>query len=205
MSIRILLLTSLLGACALPPRPVLGPPAGLQEQRAPRAPSIHPGILSITLGARALDDSRWDPFDDMPAIGLDYTYKDPGSWLGLHAGLQGSAERETIGGARLDAWTGEVTLGPRVYMEPEDLPFYAYAGAAVALGYSDIETTGGASSGDTFFGGVASLGLMFEVSAYQAIGVEWRILRGSDLDTSFVGGPEDADHQQLSFVFSARF
>jgi len=167
-------------------------------------PTNH-GILNLNLGSRMFEDSRWGSLDDQFALGLDFTLKSPDSPFGLNIGVSGSGNRERVGGVDVDAWQGELTVGPRGYLMMGDLPFYFYGGIAAALVYSELEVITGGRSSDTQFGGIANVGMMFRLNRAQGLGIEWRTLQGTDFSSPVVGVPDDANYQQVSLTFSAAF
>jgi hypothetical protein len=163
------------------------------------------GILNVTFGARHLEDSQWAPLDDQFAAGVDYTFKERDSWIGLNVGLSGGAKRETVAGRGVDAWQAELSIGPRVFVPIPETPIYLYGGVSVALAYNELEVDLARRTSDTFFAGIASAGLMFKLNQSQAIGLEWRTLQGEGLSVSVPGAPNDANSSQLSLTFSAAF
>lgn len=163
------------------------------------------GILNLSLGSRMFEDSRWGSLDDQFVLGLDFTLKSPDSPIGLNIGVSGSGNRERVAGIDVDAWQGELTIGPRAYLMMGDLPFYFYGGIAAALVYSELEVVTGGRTGDTQFGGIANVGMMFRLNRAQGMGIEWRTLQGTDFSSRLAGVPDNADYHQVSLTFSAAF
>jgi len=163
------------------------------------------GILNLSLGSRMFEDARWGSLDDQFAVGLDFTFKSPDSPIGLNIGVSGSGNRERVAGVDVDAWQGELTVGPRGYLMMGDLPFYFYGGISAALVYSELEVITGGRTSDTQFGGIANVGMMFRLNRGQGLGIEWRALQGTDFSSPLDGVPDDADYHQVSLTFSAAF
>ena len=180
-------------------------PQGGSEPQMGIAIPYEPGVFNLTLGSRFLENSAWGDLDNQLALGLDYTIKKPGSWLGLNVGALGSYDREKVGGTDIDSWMAEATIGPRAYvMFGQSVPFYCYAGVGLSLVYGELERATRRAN-KTTIGGSASAGLMYQLNSRQALGVEWRTLQFADFDSGTDGAPDDMNYNQISLVFSAGF
>lgn len=164
-----------------------------------------PGVLNLTLGARWMENSAWDQLDNQFAMGLDYTIRSPGSWIGLNVGGLGSFHRANVGGVDLDSWMAEATIGPRAYLFlGRNVPFYLYGGIGASLVYGELERSTERRN-KTTVGGSASAGVMYQLNMKQALGLEFRTLQFADFDGGPDGGPDDMNYNQISLVFSAGF
>lgn len=171
--------------------------------------------LALMLGQRTLDDSStWNGIDEPTSFGFDYASSavGPGFELGLQF-AQDSADAGDVdfGGVILDAEIFsrfvECSAGIRVGL-PVGNKMGLYAGAGLTYIFAEAETVLGGVLTD---GGVddSSLAQYGHAGAYARlgtnafIGIDYRIVTGSELEFDFPGGTveTDADYSQLAVTF----
>lgn len=168
-------------------------------------PSTH---VFLKVGTRSLDDDTfWSEVDRPLAFGVEVDYRDPGSILGAEFGIGFAIDAEdralidtvgsfieAYGGLRL---TGDMGPGKRIHP-------YIGAGAVVMFAYEEHFTgVVDVDDDDTTFGGYAHVGAYYSISRHIHIGVDGRIVFGTDLD--MFGISTDADYKQLSFMVGTGF
>lgn len=170
--------------------------------------SRNAGILNATIGIRSqANSSQWEPFEDQFSAGLDYTRLYPGLPFGLSAAIIGTyaSESRAVGGTRvsMDVYTAEFAIGPKAIIPLGDAPLEFVIGVGASFLYVAADGVVGSSkrtSNDLVVGGHGTLGLLFHLNETQAIGLEYRGLRGGK--ATLYGGDRDIDYDQISVVFS---
>jgi len=172
-------------------------------------PSTH---VFLKVGLRDLeDDTFWNEVDRPLYFGVEVDYREPGSHLGVEFGFgfaidakdRGAIDTvasffEGYGGIR---FTGDMGPGNRIH---------PYIGAGAVAIFADERHIAGAAKvddGDITFGGYAHIGAYYSINRHIHVGVDGRIVFGTDLDFNF--GPSDistdADYKQLSFMIGTGF
>lgn len=169
------------------------------------------GVLNATIGIRSqTESSQWTPLEDQVAGGLDFTFLYPNSPVGLSTAIHGAYAREsqTVGAVSrsVDAFQGEISVGPKAFIDLGSLPMQLYLGAGASFVYVQVDGVSGLttrSSDDFVIGAYAQVGLMVQLNQKQGIGLEYRGLRGGS--ANLFGGDRDIDYDQFSVVFSTGF
>jgi len=173
-------------------------PSGVSQ-----APQSSPGgeRLALYLGQRNLDEDDYDPVDEQPTFGIEYSSEAPDSTIGWEVGLMGSKDEDTVAGFDLSGSTGELYGGIRKsFGEGTVRP---YIGAGLSAINSELEVAGLGSEDDSSLAGYAHGGLMFDVSQSFFLGIDVRVLFGSDV--SYGTFETDVDYGQLALVLGWRF
>jgi len=183
------------------------PAAPQQAQPARKRPE--PSVLVfLKIGGRSLDDDKfWDEVDHPFTIGAEFAFRKPESTFGPEFGLSFAVDGEdraaldtvatffeAYGGLRA---TGDFGPGKRIH---------PYAGAGLVGILADERHVAGASKiddNDVTLGGYAHIGVYYSISRLIHIGVDGRIVFGTDLD--LFSTSTDADYEQLTFIIGAGF
>lgn len=170
-------------------------------KQAPSASSERPESLwGVLLGGRSLDDDvAWDEIESPIVLGFEGG--NVGDPLGYEFGLSLAADSTTEAGVDVTDRFLELFAGGRlIFGEGRFLP---YLGAGVALVAAEVE---GESSGfstsddDASVGFYGHGGVLFEVGSDFYLGLDARLLTGTELD--IFGIETDADYAQLALVFA---
>lgn len=201
------------------PSDVAGEPAWTRSEDVALAPALRPaapaalqgGATSeffVTLGQRTLEDSvAWEQIDEPIALGLEFASRSAGSPLGFEAGLQIAGDSTTIAGVDVTDTFVEFYGGGRLTADlGSQGRFHPYVGAGVTFLFADVtgEVSGlEVSDDDATLGFYAHGGVYFRVGASFAIGVDGRLVRGTDVD--LFGIATDADYNQLALLLGWSF
>ena len=166
--------------------------------------------VQLTLSDRQLDEAIWAPTDSPLAVGVAYVSEDPAT-LGFELGLSYARDSETgfIPGLNsaltVDFDMLELSAGIRKTLL-QDKPIQPFVGAGVSFVALDY---GGQSSGisftesDSSAGVYVRAGLMIPLSERFKIGVDAKVLRGTQVD--LFGFSFDVDYEQFGLVFEIQF
>ena len=166
----------------------------------PAAPPPYENRFALYLGQRSLDEDDWEPVEDQLTLGFDYSHEAAGSAIGFEVGLFASGDDEEVAGADVEGPTLELSAGIRKTFA-EGSRIRPYLGAGVAVINAEAEV--GGSDDDTSLAGYAHGGLGYQISDTFVIGVDLRVLFGSDLEIA--GVDTDADYGQLALVLAVAF
>jgi hypothetical protein len=191
----------------------VSPPAPSPASTAPVAPSTaaqeHAHVeptssrLMLLFGMRFLDEDDYEPLEDQPTFGIDFSYEAPGSAIGFEVGLMGSYDDDEVLGADIEVSTGELYAGVRKTFGEPGAGFHPYVGGGVSLINVDIEVSGAGSDDDTSLAGYAHGGVLAQIGASFFVGADVRALFGSDIEIAGVSG--DADYGQVALVLGWAF
>jgi len=134
-------------------------------------------------------------------LGIEFVHEARESVVGWEFGLAGSAEEEEVLGTDVEATTGEVYAGIRKSIGSAMLR--PYIGGGVAYIQSELEASGLGSVDDGSIASYVHVGVSLDIVPGFFIGLDLRILIGSDLDY----GPieSDADYEQLALTIGGAF
>ncbi len=163
-------------------------------------PPPYENRFSLYLGQRSLDEDDWEPVEDQLAIGFDYSHEGAGSAIGFEVGLFASGDDDEVGAVDVEGQTLELSAGIRKTFA-EGSRFRPYVGAGLAVINAEVEA--GGTDDDTSLAGYAHGGLGYQISDTFLIGVDLRLLFGSDLEIA--GVDTDADYGQLAVVLAVSF
>ena len=185
------------------PEPLL---AGVEAREPAEPESRQRHRLSVRLGARSLDlEEIWDPVAEQFTAGLEYSQVSA-SGFGLEFGLNGSVGFEEGGDADFDV-TGGILEGYGGLRKEFDWgrwrPSFGVGAAWIAAGIDNDAAGSLADDSDTSIGYYAHGGLLYDCSSSTFIGVDVRVLRGSEIE--FDGLEGDADYEQITLVLGLRF
>lgn len=194
----------LLSACAAVPS--AAPTAALQD---PQQPTVVPGPppapemngqLRLLLGMGQLDEDEWAPTEEPILFGGEFVYQGRDSWLGFEFGTRLAGDYEEVNNVDLSLFVSELYAGPAMlFMRGSPVQPYIGAGVSLVLVYADAESGFVAvEDDDVSFGFYAHAGLAFKVGQFL-MGVDARILTGTDLD--MFGTSTDVDGEQYSLFF----
>jgi hypothetical protein len=187
--LKLIAATSLafLGSCmAVAPQAAPGSPPEAAPERQ----------FTIYLGQRSLDSTDWSPVDDQPTLGIEFSQESTGSAIGWEVGLAGSSDES----GPLKGSTGEIYGGVRKSFGSDTVRPYLGGGLSFINAKAEV---GSASDDDSSLAGYVHGGLQFLVSRTFEIGLDLRVLFGSDLEIAGVN--TDADYGQAALTFGWRF
>lgn len=176
--------------------------------------------VTLSVGERDLrDENAWEPSQDQFALGVTYD----ASWtrgtnvgIGVETSIFGSGRSKEVdvGGddREFRAGTLEFAVGPRLDVAFGASGIHAY----IAGGLAHISAFAGLGddNGDFFdddddddndssFAGYAHIGAYWRIERHFNVGIDFRILRGSDIEVFDVN--TDADYDQLTLGFGYSF
>jgi hypothetical protein len=156
----------------------------------------HDNRFSIYLGGRSLDEDDYSPVEDQGMIGFEFVHEPPTSAIGFEVGIAGSGDED----GAVEASTGELYAGFRKTFG--DQAVHPYIGGGLAYIASEVEV-GGADDDDASAAAYVHGGVQFDITDAFFVGVDLRVLFGSDLE---IGGVDtDADYGQLALVLGFAF
>lgn len=174
------------------------PLASTLPQEGAAAPSNQ---LSIYLGQRALDEDDYEPVEDQAMFALEFAHEPEGSTLGWELGLAGSADESEILGTDVEGATGELYGGVRKTFGSGAIR--PVLGGGLSFIRSAVEVSGVGDDDDASLAGYVHGGVQFQLSTTFSLGLDARVLFGSDLEIA--GVETDADYGQLALVLGFRF
>jgi hypothetical protein len=161
---------------------------------------------------RSLDQDDWSPVDDQGAIGLEFVREDPGSAVGFELGAFTSGKtKDNVpvgGGGTIDVRgrTGEISAGiHKTFSAPGDT-VHPYVGAGLAAIRAEFRGNGASSSAedDDASGGLyVHGGVDFDIGPSLFLGVDLRLLGGTDVTLFGVNG--NANYAQFALVLGVGF
>lgn len=217
----------LLGACAttsVDARPLGVPVVGVERgslttpenpiQSPSSAPTDGTGkvgthSIHVLLGKAMLDKDDWEPVDEPLVLGLGYAREGARDPLGFELGLQIGADEETadLGFGPMDFTSSFVELAGGVRKTwLRDRVVQPYVGGGLSLINVSAEAEQGGVSvddDDSTVGIYLHGGVMFAPGEHFEIGLDVRIVRGTDV--SLFGASGDVDSEQIALVFGWNF
>ena len=184
-----------LASCMSAPASLVGPAAGVAPAPAPDRQ------IAIALGQRQLDSKDWSPVEDQPAFGLEYSEQSDPDGVGWEIGFAGSSKDGNVGGFDVTGSTAELYGG--LHKEFGNDRVRPYVGGGLSLIKARVEVSGAGDEDDASAAAYLHGGVQFLVSPTVFLGVDARVLFGSDITIAGVNG--DADYSQLALVLGWRF
>jgi hypothetical protein len=196
------------------------PPQGAE----PAAAAKPVQTARIHIGSRGMsNEATWGDTDDHIAIGLSYDamwHVKPTVDFGAEVGALSSFDSmrvHTVSGkgtsiddVNTDAATWEFAVGGRASFKIADICWRAYVAAGLSFIYAaiDIEhrnndnsvTFDESDSSPAFY---AHTGILYSFDEHFSAGIDFRILRGSDI--ALFGTDGDADYDQFTFFAGYSF
>lgn len=156
--------------------------------------------VNVYLGGRQLDEDDYDPIDRQGVLGIEFARQAHGAGIGWEVGVQAGAKKEDVGSTDVEGTTRELYAGLRKTFG--DSIVRPVIGVGAALINSKIDGNG-QDDDDSSLAAYAHLGIGADVSPDVTLGLDLRILFGSDLDLG--GVSTDADYGQLAFFIGFGF
>ena len=189
-----------------------GPATAISSARAgaPRRGDGARQALQLSLGSRQLDKALWTPTDEPAVGGVAFLNENPDT-IGFEFGLSLGRDSESailpgIGVVDADLQMLELSAGVRKTFMPEQ-DVQPFVGVGVSLVDVDYEVSvpgfGYASDGDSTFGVYAHAGVLFPINEQVRLGIDGRILRGTDGEIAGIDG--DVDYEQVALILEFRF
>jgi hypothetical protein len=180
------------------------PPSRRAVPQASGSPAEHKANrLSVYLGQRTFGDQEiWDPVEDEGVAAVDFARQTPGSAVGWEVGLAGSYGSNRLFGADLDGSTTELYGGVRTTFVTKSL-VRPVLGAGLSVIHADVEVSGFGQLDDSSLAGYVHGGVDFDLTDAFFLGLDLRVLFGSDIEGA--GAEGDADYAQLALVIGFAF
>lgn len=192
-SVSLLLLLAL-SACSAVPKAAWQDPGDDPDR---------PTRIALYLGQRNLDEDDYEPVDEQGMLGIEFVHEAQESVVGWEFGLAGSAaeDDDVLPGTDIEATTGEVYAGIRKSIGSAMVR--PYIGGGVSYIQSELEAAGFGSVDDGSIAGYVHVGVSLDIVPGFFVGLDLRILVGSDLEY----GPfdSDADYEQLALTIGGAF
>jgi opacity protein-like surface antigen len=176
-------------------------------------PNLSEGSIQsvvLYLGERSIGAGDWFPVDEHSSFGFALETPGFGGGMGLEMGGFLSDDRASgfvkdSGAVSLEFDTREVFVGFHWRAQTEGATTPYFGGG---LAWIDAELTFSTPDGvgrvsDSSIGFYVHGGVRVQVGEGVAIGLDYRILRGTDLE--YYGVKGDADYEQLAFTLSSGF
>jgi hypothetical protein len=159
-------------------------------------PAVRENHISLYAGQRNLDEDDWSPVDEQLTIGVEFSQEQPENMIGWEVGFMGSNDKDHISGTEVEVSTGEVYGGIRKTFGTGVVR--PYVGGGLAFIHLDADVTGIGDDDDSSAAGYVHGGVAFALSESFFLGLDLRVLFGSDLEIA--GFDTDADYGQLALV-----
>jgi len=187
-----------LGSCmAVAPQ---GAPQAREPGSPPPAQPEHQ--FSISLGQRHFTDDTnfWDPNEDQGMIAFEFAEESSAQAIGWEVGFAGSTDESTLAGTKWTGSTGEIYGGLRKSFGSDSVR--PYLGGGLSFLRARWESSG-FDDDDTTLAAYVHGGIDFLVSQTFFVGLDVRVLFGSDITLGPLDG--DADYNQAALRFGWRF
>jgi hypothetical protein len=152
--------------------------------------------MSFYVGARGFDEDDYEPVELHGVLAAEYSHEGAGAPVGFEVGLALSGDENEVAGTDIEMATGELYAGVRKTFGSGSVhPLVGFG-----LAYIHAAIDGGPDEDDGSLAGYVHGGLAFDVGRHISLGIDARILFGSEVE--FGGAPEtDIDYGQLALVF----
>ena len=166
------------------------------------------GNLFGLLGARQLDDTpAWRPLDEPFVFAVEAEFHGADSILGPEIGLSLAADGDEIMGIDVQSAFAELYVGLRLTGTfGSSGSLHPYVGAGGSFVFADITGVSGlleVSDDDVSFGAYVHAGIYWTFGRAFSLGVDGRVLAGTDVE--LLGVSTDADYEQLALLFGVGF
>ena len=163
--------------------------------------------MTATVGGRQLDEDLWDPVDRQATLGFEYSRGNADTPIGFEVGVFGSEDTAiNILGSSLDVEGKTVEVYGGARKDFGHGAFRPYVGGGLSWITAKFEgDTGSASTfdDDSSAAGYLHAGVDYFPSAHFFLGLDLRVLFGSDITLFGVDG--DADYQQIGLHLGVAF
>ena len=157
--------------------------------------------VTVYVGERSLDDDH-DPVEDQVTLGAEYSMEIEGYAVGFEAGFMFSGDDSDNAFGDVEAGTAEAFGGIRKTWGDSNVR--PYLGAGISMIGAAVDVDGGPDDEDASLAGYAHAGVQFYLSEMVFLGVDVRVLFGSDIDLDGAFA-DDADYEQFAFVVGFSF
>lgn len=167
------------------------------------SPSVAPqesgpdNLFSVYLGQRNLDEGDYAPVEEQPMLAIEFASNQGLGPMGWEVGLAGSSDESGI----FTGSTGELYVGLHKGFGADTVR--PYLGLGLAWIRSKVEADGFGDDDDASPAGYVHAGIDFAVTQAFLIGLDVRVLGGSDL--TIAGVDTDADYGQIALAFRFGF
>lgn len=172
--------------------------------RAPQAagPAVLPNTFHALLGARQFgDDDYWSPLDEQGVLAVEFAHEPPGAPVGFELGCALAGATDSIN--NFDRTAAEVELygGFRktFFREGALRPYLGAGLSLVSVAEEDETVIGSLDDDDASAGLYVHGGLELAVGDAFSLGLDARVLTGTDVE--LFGVSTDADYTQFALFF----
>jgi len=158
--------------------------------------------FSLSFGQRHFtdDDNFWEPNEDQGMFAFEFAEESSARAIGWEVGFAGSGDESTLAGTKWTGQTGEIYAGLRKSFGSDSVR--PYLGGGLSFLRAQWESAG-FEDDDTTLAAYGHAGIDFLVSQTFFIGLDVRVLFGSDITIGPLDG--DADYNQAALRFGWRF
>ena len=167
--------------------------------------------MNVVVALRSVDEGFWSPTDDHLANGIDVDFRKPSWPISLKVGIHESSDEVKVG-AGLFGQGGtvvnegeilELAVGVSKTWKPGERTRLVLGGGA-SLVRAKIENRGiGLEDDDSSAGIHATAGVYWVRGGFFNVGIEARVLNGTDLE--LLGRKGDADYSQVGLLLGAHW
>jgi hypothetical protein len=163
------------------------------------AANANDSAITVLVGNRSMtDDDNWSPLEDQLAFELGFNTV-PSDWpVGIEASVSYSDDDDS----GVEGETKEASLGVRKTWDVSEGRVHPYVGGGLA-GIQAEFSGFGQSDDDTSVAGYVHGGVGFDLGSHFLIGVDVRLLLGSDITLFGIDG--DADYVQYGLMVGYAF
>jgi hypothetical protein len=198
MNIAPILACFALGACATVS------PQTTQDCPCPNCPHdagerVH--RLSLFVAQRSLDEQDYQPVERQPTLGIEYANESREDRFGWEVALFASRDEDDSAGVEYTGSTREASFGIRKSFGTRKAR--PYVGGGLAYVDAKVDPSGAASDSDGSFAGYFHFGFDVPVTPSFLLGLDIRVLHGSELEIA--GLDTDADYAQVALKIGFSF
>lgn len=163
-------------------------------------PESRSNRIGLYVGQRSLDEDEWEPVENQATFGIEYAHEKPDS-AGFEIGVMASGDEDDFAGLDIELNTREIYAGIVKSFRSEGIR--PYLGGGLALIRADVEVSGIGDADDDSPAAYVHGGVAFDIPPSLFLGIDLRMLFGSDLEPA--GVETDVDYAQLAFVLGFAF
>lgn len=180
------------------------PPAPEPVEAAPSEDGMT-GNTNFFIGQAWLQD-QWAPIDEPASFGFETDFGPKKSWIHVALGFNIAGDSQEVPGTLFgesgDVGVGFLEFSAGFLIHPvKKAPVRPYIGGGIVRTFAGIGSDWAFGSGgdtDSTFGFYGNAGVFFMVGDSFHIGIDGRIVRGTDV--SFSGFDTDVDYEQASLL-----
>ena len=163
--------------------------------------TVGPHRVAAHFGTRAFQDSAYDEVESQRTLGLSYAFERTGDYAGFEAALFVSRDEDERAGLSVEGRSSELAVGARKSFHFGSIT--PYVGAGLAVVRTDLEVAGSTDENGGSLAAYAHTGIELGLTEHAFIGLDGRVLFGSDIQ--FRAFDTDGDYGQLTLQFGVRF